>query len=157
MTGTIKVYNENPFNKKQEKPSHRFSPAFCFAAMVFFKNQGNILKLIKKNGGGTAVNELSVYGVALVPVIMGIIELLKRTGVPNKYSPIIALILGVFSGFYYLAPGEPEKAVFFGIIAGLSAVGLYSGTKNTLQGLNNSSSGSANKNKTNKKKRYLRT
>ncbi len=94
---------------------------------------------------------LSIYGVALVPVIMGIIELLKRTGVPKQYSPIIALILGIFSGFYYLAPGDPPKAVFFGIIAGLSAVGLYSGTKNTFQGFSSTNSGLQNKSKLSKK------
>lgn len=97
------------------------------------------------------MSELSVYGVALVPVIMGMIELLKRTGVPNKYSPLIALILGIFSGFYYLAPGDPQKALFFGIIAGLSAVGLYSGTKNTLQGFNNLNTNTHNKSRLFKK------
>lgn len=75
----------------------------------------------------------SVYGIALVPVILAVVELLKRVGIPKKFSPLVALILGILCGFYYLAPGEPSKAVFLGVVAGLSAIGLFSGTKNTLE------------------------
>jgi Kef-type K+ transport system membrane component KefB len=83
------------------------------------------------------MEELSIYGVALVPLIIGMIELIKRVGVPKKYSPVVAIILGILFGFYYLAPGDPQKAVFLGLAAGLSAIGLYSGTKNTVQQLRN--------------------
>lgn len=79
------------------------------------------------------MEELTIYGLALVPLIMGMIELVKVVGLPKKYSPVAAVILGIFFGFYYLAPGDPQKAIFFGIVIGLSSVGLYSGTKNTMQ------------------------
>jgi len=69
----------------------------------------------------------------LVPVILAMVELLKRVGIPKKFSPIVAVILGVLAGFYYLAPGEPKKAIFLGLVSGLSAIGLWSGTKNTLE------------------------
>lgn len=79
------------------------------------------------------MEEFSVYGIALVPIILGMVELLKRVGIPKKLSPLAAVILGLLAGFYYLAPGEPKKAIFLGIVSGLSAIGLWSGTKNTLE------------------------
>ena len=79
------------------------------------------------------MEEFSVYGIALVPVILAMVELLKRVGIPKKLSPLVAVTLGIFCGFYYLAPGEPKKAIFLGIVAGLSAIGLFSGAKNTME------------------------
>ena len=104
------------------------------------------------------MDEFSVYGIALVPVIVAMIELLKRVGVPKKYSPLIALALGITCGFYYLAPGEPQKAVFLGIVIGLSAIGLFSGTKNTMEELTNTPNPgrkTGNKNTTGKKLKGL--
>jgi hypothetical protein len=79
------------------------------------------------------VEEFSAYGIALVPIILGMVELLKRVGIPKKLSPLVAVILGILAGFYYLAPGDPKKAILFGVVSGLSAIGLWSGTKNTLE------------------------
>lgn len=81
------------------------------------------------------MEEITVYGIALVPVVTGMVQLLKMSGLPKKYLPISSVILGVLSGYYYLAPDDLPRAIFLGIIVGLSAVGLYSGTKNTMQGL----------------------
>jgi len=85
------------------------------------------------------MEELTIYGMALVPVIMGMTELLKKIGIPKKYTPVFAIILGILCGFYYLAPDDPKKAIFLGIVIGLSSIGLYSGTKNTYEGLRNNS------------------
>ena len=74
----------------------------------------------------------TVYGVALVPVIIGLSELLKRFGMPARLIPLVALALGLFFSFFYLAPGEPKKAILFGAVLGLSAIGLFSGAKNTI-------------------------
>ena len=71
----------------------------------------------------------------IIAVIIGLAELLKKVGINSKYIPIADLILGVVAGFIYLYPGEPKMAVLYGIIAGLSAAGLYSGVKNVSQGL----------------------
>lgn len=79
------------------------------------------------------MEEFSVYGITLVPVILAMVELLKRVGIPKKLSPLVALLLGILCGFYYIAPGEPRKAVFLGLVTGLSAIGLFSGTKNTIE------------------------
>lgn len=78
------------------------------------------------------MDQLTVYGIALVPVIIGLSELLKRFGVPTRLIPLVSLALGLYFSFLYLAPGEPKKAFLFGIVLGLSAIGLFSGTKNTI-------------------------
>ena len=82
------------------------------------------------------MDEFTIYGIALVPVVTGMVQLLKMSGLPKKYTPMSSLLLGILSGYYYLAPDDPPKAIFLGIVVGLSAVGLYSGAKNTMQGLN---------------------
>jgi Kef-type K+ transport system membrane component KefB len=85
---------------------------------------------------------INVYGIALVPVVLAMVELLKRAGIPKKLSPIVSIVLGILAGFYYLAPDDPKKAIFLGLVVGLSAIGLFSGTKNTIENLG----GNANKN-----------
>jgi hypothetical protein len=88
---------------------------------------------------------INVYGIALVPVVMAMVELLKRVGIPKKFSPIVAIILGILAGFYYLAPDDPPKAIFLGIVVGLSAIGLFSGAKNTIENLGGNSNSNYHK------------
>lgn len=73
------------------------------------------------------------YEVALVPLITGLVELAKRFGLSTKYSPILALSLGVFFGIFYTNPNDIKGGIIIGLMLGLSASGLYSGTKNTTQ------------------------
>ena len=79
------------------------------------------------------MEQFSVYGVALIPVLVGLSELLKRSGVPHRFIPAAAMGLGYFFAFLYLAPGEPKKGLIIGTVLGLAAIGLFSGTKNTFQ------------------------
>ena len=65
--------------------------------------------------------------IVAVPIIIGIIEVLKRAGLPDKYAPITALVLGV--AWSFAIGGTSVTSVFDGIVAGLSASGLYSGYK----------------------------
>ncbi|MBS3943469.1 MAG: hypothetical protein KGZ32_04365 [Dethiobacter sp.] len=77
------------------------------------------------------MDQLTVYGVALVPVLVGLNELLKRSGVPSRFIPVTSMVMSYFFAFYYLAPGDFKKALLFGTVLGLSAIGLFSGAKNT--------------------------
>ncbi|GIN85221.1 hypothetical protein J6TS2_16070 [Heyndrickxia sporothermodurans] len=70
-----------------------------------------------------------IYDVAIIPLIAGIVELFKRAGLPNKYSPFVAVALGLLFGFFYIADNVKE-AIIVGLMLGLSASGLYSGSKN---------------------------
>lgn len=78
---------------------------------------------------------MEITDVVVIPVIIAIVEVLKKVGMPVKLAPIVDIILGLIAGFVYIAPQDPKLAVFYGLVMGLTATGLYSATKNTYQGL----------------------
>lgn len=79
--------------------------------------------------------QLESYGIAMIPVVLGLVELMKRLGLPSKWAPLTSMALGLVSGFFYMAPGEPAKAILTGIVVGLGASGLWSGSKTTARAL----------------------
>ena len=66
----------------------------------------------------------------LVALILGLTEIIKRVGCPVKFVPIIAVILGVILNFLgkWIGVASSELAIG-GIMAGLMAMGLWSGSK----------------------------
>lgn len=74
-----------------------------------------------------------VYGVALIGLIVGLVEVLKKAGLPKKFLPLSSLILGVAAGTLYVYPANLKAGIIVGLMMGLSASGLYSGTKNTFE------------------------
>lgn len=75
--------------------------------------------------------EISTQFLVLVPVILGVVEVLKMTGLPPRLAPLVSLGLGVFGAYFFVA--HDMQSILQGIIAGLSASGLWSGVKNTLK------------------------
>lgn len=75
------------------------------------------------------------YDAALLPAILGIVEVAKRMGLSSKWAPVASVALGLVAGYFYIAPGQPLQAALSGISMGLAAVGLWSGPKNTVEGL----------------------
>ena len=66
----------------------------------------------------------------LVPVVMGVTEVIKRgAGLKKRYVPFAALILGIIGAMVVM--GFEMSSVIPGVIAGLSASGLWSGVKST--------------------------
>jgi len=78
---------------------------------------------------------MEVYNVAIIPLIVGLVELAKKLGLPDKFAAVLSAILGVVIGLVYVAPDDPAKAVLVGLSMGLAASGLYSGVKNTAEGI----------------------
>lgn len=72
-------------------------------------------------------------GVAFIPIIVGIVEVLKRLGLKDRYAPIASLILGLILAIIYAAEGDFKKGLLQGIYFGLAASGLYSGVKNVTE------------------------
>ena len=72
-------------------------------------------------------------GIALVPLLIGFLEVLKIRGISTKRIPVIAVVLGVIMGVTLLGQGDVKVGVIQGLAIGLSAMGLYSGTKNSLE------------------------
>ena len=73
----------------------------------------------------------------LVPILIGILQVIKKADLFDaKFIPIASLVIGlllgiVFSGF------DIKNGIIAGLFIGLSAVGLYSGTTNILEGIKN--------------------
>lgn len=79
------------------------------------------------------MEELVLHGVWMVPLIIGIVEVVKSvSGMPSKYAPLVAVALGVGLAAAIHQPDWVQVAVV-GTALGLSSVGLYSGTKNVIQ------------------------
>lgn len=77
--------------------------------------------------------DFTVYDIAVVPVIIGLVAGFTKLGLPKKFGFIASLILGVVAGIVYISPGDVAKGIYLGIVAGLSASGLYSGVKNGIE------------------------
>ncbi len=72
-------------------------------------------------------------GIAVIPLLIGILEVLKKVGLKEKYVPAVSVLLGIVIGIGLFGNGDIRAGVVQGIFIGLSAVGLYSGTKNSLE------------------------
>ncbi len=69
----------------------------------------------------------TIAGVAIIPLIVGIVALIKKVGLPSTYAPIIAIILGI--AIMSIESGFSINVAIQGMVIGLSASGLWSGTK----------------------------
>lgn len=63
---------------------------------------------------------------AAIPVVIGLSAVLRQSGFPARYSPLIDLLLGIAT--VWLIGGVSIQAdVLQGFLVGLSAAGLYNG------------------------------
>jgi len=78
--------------------------------------------------------EITISWGLIMAMIIGLVEIGKKIGLPDKFCPLLALVLGI--GFALLLPGLSTTSIIFGgIVVGLSAVGLFSTVKNTVEGI----------------------
>lgn len=79
--------------------------------------------------------EFTFADIGLIAVIVGLVEVIKGLvpdaykSVANRVSPVVAIGLGIAAGYFYIAPTDPKTAILAGVVMGLSASGLYSGSK----------------------------
>lgn len=75
--------------------------------------------------------EISSQFVLLVPLVVGLVQAIKATGLlPAQYAAIVSIVIGVLAvGALSAFTGAN---VVEGIVVGLTAAGLYSGTRATL-------------------------
>lgn len=52
--------------------------------------------------------QLDVFGVVVVPLILGLVSLAKEVGFPAKFAPLLAVALGVLTGVFLLYPDDPH-------------------------------------------------
>ena len=77
--------------------------------------------------------DLVLYGIPIAALIIGLVEVAKRQGLPDRYAPVAAILLGlVFATLGKLdAPtsGTWLQVELLGLMTGLAAAGMYSGVK----------------------------
>jgi hypothetical protein len=79
--------------------------------------------------------ELLIAGLPASGVIVALVEGAKRAGLPVRWAPVLAVMLGLACGLLaQLATVAPRVHLWYeaagaGITLGLCAAGLYSGTK----------------------------
>lgn len=76
------------------------------------------------------ISTIDPYLLGSVPVVIGLVSVLKTVGLNSKWAPLTSIGLGLV--FAFLVGGTPVSIALGGIIVGLMASGLYSGTKTTL-------------------------
>lgn len=77
--------------------------------------------------------EISISVVFLSGLVVGLVEISKKIGLNARFAPLLAVGLGIGLAFLGMPIShvDPFSTLFMGLIAGLSAVGLYSGVKNS--------------------------
>jgi len=105
---------------------------FCVYA-TYHKNGGNIMNL------NESLLEIAKYALP-VPICIGITELAKQAGFPARYAGLLSAGVGVALGVVgvvthmYPEAATPIVLVLGGLVAGLMGAGVWSTTKNAIQG-----------------------
>ena len=71
--------------------------------------------------------QLSPLALGAIPLVVGLVQVLKGVGLSGKLSPVASILLGI--GILAISGIAWQAFVIQGIIVGLSASGLYSGGK----------------------------
>lgn len=58
----------------------------------------------------------------IIPAITGLVSVLKKTGIPSKYAPILAIVLGIV---FALLQDLSVAGLMLGISYGLTSMGLW--------------------------------
>lgn len=66
-----------------------------------------------------------------IPGVLALVEIVKRLGLPVSYAPVAAIVLGV--GISMLVQGYAVETIVQGFMLGLSASGLWSGSKTLIK------------------------
>lgn len=82
--------------------------------------------------------DTSPLAIMALPVIVGVVEVIKRAGLPGRWLPLVALVLGVTIGVAgaLVRSGTMAEGMLTGVLwgatLGLGAVGLYSGASSVM-------------------------
>jgi hypothetical protein len=80
------------------------------------------------------MNPQILFGIAVVPAVVGLVEVCKDLGLPTRAAPAAAVVFGVLAALAQIYAGTWPwmQAVVLGVSLGLSACGLYSGAKTVI-------------------------
>jgi hypothetical protein len=86
---------------------------------------------INKKFMDISIVSISPISLALVPVVLGLVSLAKIY-ISSKWAPLLSLVLGIGAAFF-IPSSTIALTILQGILIGLSASGLYSGARSTLE------------------------
>jgi len=69
----------------------------------------------------------------LIPIIVGLSQVLKNIGLPGKYIPLLNIVLGIAISLLAFENLAWNEQILQGLIVGLSAGGIYDQSKNLNQ------------------------
>lgn len=67
-----------------------------------------------------------------VPILVSMMQILKKSGFPKKLIPVLSICAGLGIGFGIIQ-NDIQNSITTGLFIGLSAVGTFSAIKNTIQ------------------------
>lgn len=73
-------------------------------------------------------------GIALIPVITVLVNLIKKVGISNRIAPVLSIVIGLIFGVVFYGEGDLKKGLLAGLVMGMSASGLYSNGKSVMYG-----------------------
>lgn len=76
--------------------------------------------------------EVPVFELVGAVVVAGVVQAIKQAiDLPSKFAPLLSIAIGVLAGLVWASTGDATATVggISGLIAGLTASGLYSGQK----------------------------
>lgn len=68
----------------------------------------------------------------ITAVVIGLVQVAKLAGLPTQFAPLVAIVFGVLTALCLSFFQATTTVILNGVIIGLSAMGLYSGTKTTV-------------------------
>lgn len=73
------------------------------------------------------VTEIAFVVVVVIPALLGLINMLKRVGLPTDFAGPVAVALGIITMMAYAAFGDNRYFVFamVGLLIGLGTTGFY--------------------------------
>lgn len=72
------------------------------------------------------------YLLAIVPIITAIVQVAKTAGLPDRFAPLTALVLGAAMGAILgWQTADAIRGLLAGLALGATAMGLYDGVKMT--------------------------
>ncbi len=96
---------------------------FCLTFWDFWYRMSGLL--ITKN-----YMDITAGFLILVPVVLGVVQVIKMSGLPVRWAPLLSLILGI-GGAFLIGGATHSQEILQGIIVGLAACGLWSGASTT--------------------------
>ena len=88
-----------------------------------------LYEILSQGQQAVAAQSVVWFGVASVPLIVGIVQVAKQSGLPSRWAGLTSLVTGLAGGILSARFGvdaDVPAAIASGLMAGLAAAGAWS-------------------------------